>query len=202
MSWREPPARWRCRRRMRSRDRRRWSCATSRSAGRRWCRDQLVETRRRRRDCSSTSSAQHLDFAPLEKQALLEAAEPGRAGAPPGRRPRVPPRGAARSTPAASGADARPTDAAAGLAAARTGMLGSAPPCELEPPAPVDLASASTCPRSSRGVVVTDRHFGRNLTLHTLHLFGVARDRRGDGDDAVSGASTSSTRTATAAAIG
>ena len=39
--------------------------------------------------------AQHLDLDPLEKQALLEAASLGRAGSPAGRRPRVPPRGAA-----------------------------------------------------------------------------------------------------------
>ena len=29
-----------------------------------------------------------------------------------------------------------------------------------------------------RGIGVTTRHFVRNLTLHVLHLFGVAKDRR------------------------
>lgn len=33
-------------------------------------------------------------------------------------------------------------------------------------------------PEVLRGVAVTTRHFARNLALHTLHLFGLARDRR------------------------
>jgi NADH-quinone oxidoreductase subunit I len=33
-------------------------------------------------------------------------------------------------------------------------------------------------PEVWRGVRVTTRHFVRNLTLHVLHLFGVAKDRR------------------------
>jgi NADH-quinone oxidoreductase subunit I len=33
-------------------------------------------------------------------------------------------------------------------------------------------------PQVIGGVAVTTRHFLRNLALHTLHLFGVARDRR------------------------
>jgi len=33
-------------------------------------------------------------------------------------------------------------------------------------------------PEIVRGVAVTTRHFARNLALHTLHLFGIARDRK------------------------
>ncbi|MFN8545662.1 MAG: NADH-quinone oxidoreductase subunit I [Candidatus Binatia bacterium] len=33
-------------------------------------------------------------------------------------------------------------------------------------------------PEVARGLAVTTRHLVRNLALHTLHLFGVARDRR------------------------
>jgi NADH-quinone oxidoreductase subunit I len=33
-------------------------------------------------------------------------------------------------------------------------------------------------PEVLRGLGVTTRHFARNLTLHTLHLFGIARDKR------------------------
>jgi NADH-quinone oxidoreductase subunit I len=33
-------------------------------------------------------------------------------------------------------------------------------------------------PQVVQGVGITTRHFLRNLTLHVLHLFGVARDRR------------------------
>jgi NADH-quinone oxidoreductase subunit I len=33
-------------------------------------------------------------------------------------------------------------------------------------------------PQVVQGVAITTRHFLRNLTLHILHLFGVARDRR------------------------
>jgi NADH-quinone oxidoreductase subunit I len=34
-------------------------------------------------------------------------------------------------------------------------------------------------PQIVGGLVVTTRHFVRNLTIHTLHLFGLARDQRG-----------------------
>jgi NADH-quinone oxidoreductase subunit I len=33
-------------------------------------------------------------------------------------------------------------------------------------------------PQVLRGIAVTSGHFVRNLTLHTLHLFGIARERR------------------------
>jgi len=33
-------------------------------------------------------------------------------------------------------------------------------------------------PEVMRGVAVTTRHFVRNLTLHTLHLFGLAKNQR------------------------
>jgi len=33
-------------------------------------------------------------------------------------------------------------------------------------------------PEVLRGIGVTTRHFVRNLTLHTLHLFGLAKDRQ------------------------
>ena len=33
-------------------------------------------------------------------------------------------------------------------------------------------------PQIVQGVAVTTRHFARNLALHILHLFGLARDRR------------------------
>jgi NADH-quinone oxidoreductase subunit I len=33
-------------------------------------------------------------------------------------------------------------------------------------------------PQVLQGIAVTTRHFFRNLTLHTLHLFGIARDKR------------------------
>jgi NADH-quinone oxidoreductase subunit I len=33
-------------------------------------------------------------------------------------------------------------------------------------------------PEVARGLAVTTRHLVRNLTLHTLHLFGLAKDRR------------------------
>jgi NADH-quinone oxidoreductase subunit I len=38
------------------------------------------------------------------------------------------------------------------------------------------LAERLYLPQVIGGVAVTTRHFLRNLALHTLHLFGVARD--------------------------
>jgi NADH-quinone oxidoreductase subunit I len=40
------------------------------------------------------------------------------------------------------------------------------------------LAERLYLPEVLRGIGVTTRHFVRNLTLHTLHLFGVAKSRR------------------------
>ena len=40
------------------------------------------------------------------------------------------------------------------------------------------LAERLYLPEILNGIRVTTRHFLRNLTLHTLHLFGVARDKR------------------------
>ena len=40
------------------------------------------------------------------------------------------------------------------------------------------LAERLYLPQVVQGVAVTTRHFVRNLVLHTLHLFGLARDRR------------------------
>ena len=40
------------------------------------------------------------------------------------------------------------------------------------------LAERLYLPQVIGGVAVTTRHFLRNLALHTLHLFGVARDQR------------------------
>lgn len=40
------------------------------------------------------------------------------------------------------------------------------------------LAERFYLPQVLGGLAVTTRHFLRNLTLHTLHLFGLARDRR------------------------
>jgi NADH-quinone oxidoreductase subunit I len=40
------------------------------------------------------------------------------------------------------------------------------------------LAERLYLPEVLRGVGVTTRHFFRNLALHTLHLFGLATDRR------------------------
>jgi NADH-quinone oxidoreductase subunit I len=46
-------------------------------------------------------------------------------------------------------------------------------------PAPrLTLAERLYLPEVLRGVGVTTRHFVRNLTLHVLHLFGVAKSRR------------------------
>jgi len=45
-------------------------------------------------------------------------------------------------------------------------------------PAPrLNLAERLYLPEVLRGVGVTTRHFVRNLTLHTLHLFGLAKNR-------------------------
>lgn len=45
-------------------------------------------------------------------------------------------------------------------------------------PARLTLLERLYVPEVLRGVAVTTRHFVRNLALHTLHLFGIARDRR------------------------
>ena len=46
-------------------------------------------------------------------------------------------------------------------------------------PAPrLTLAERLYLPEVLRGVGVTTRHFVRNLTLHTLHLFGLAKEHR------------------------
>ena len=42
----------------------------------------------------------------------------------------------------------------------------------------LSLAGRLYLPEIMRGVGVTTRHFVRNLTLHTLHLFGLAKDKR------------------------
>src|SRR3989441_10508243 len=39
------------------------------------------------------------------------------------------------------------------------------------------LAERLYLPQVIQGVGITTRHFLRNLTLHTLHLFGLARDK-------------------------
>jgi len=39
------------------------------------------------------------------------------------------------------------------------------------------LAERLYLPQVLQGIAVTTRHFARNLVLHTLHLFGLARDR-------------------------
>jgi NADH-quinone oxidoreductase subunit I len=41
------------------------------------------------------------------------------------------------------------------------------------------LAERFYLPQVVGGLAVTTRHFVRNLTIHTLHLFGLARDRKG-----------------------
>ncbi len=48
---------------------------------------------------------------------------------------------------------------------------------ESRPPR-LTLAERLYLPEVLRGIGVTTGHFVRNLTLHTLHLFGLARDRR------------------------
>jgi NADH-quinone oxidoreductase subunit I len=45
-------------------------------------------------------------------------------------------------------------------------------------PPRLTLAERLYLPEIVRGIGVTTGHFVRNLTLHTLHLFGVAKDRR------------------------
>lgn len=45
-------------------------------------------------------------------------------------------------------------------------------------PPQLTLVERLYVPEILRGMVVTTRHFVRNLTLHTLHLFGLARDRK------------------------
>jgi NADH-quinone oxidoreductase subunit I len=45
-------------------------------------------------------------------------------------------------------------------------------------PRRLSLAERLYLPEVVRGLGVTTRHLVRNLTLHTLHLFGLARDRR------------------------
>jgi NADH-quinone oxidoreductase subunit I len=42
----------------------------------------------------------------------------------------------------------------------------------------LSLAERLYLPEVLRGVAVTTRHFFRNLTLHALHVFGIARNRR------------------------
>src|SRR5262245_44258516 len=55
-------------------------------------------------------------------------------------------------------------------------VLGS-PSVKLESPR-LSLAERLYLPEIVRGIAVTTGHFVRNLTLHTLHLFGLAKDRR------------------------
>jgi len=45
-------------------------------------------------------------------------------------------------------------------------------------PARLGFAERLYVPQILRGIAVTTRHFARNLALHTLHLFGVAMDKR------------------------
>lgn len=47
-----------------------------------------------------------------------------------------------------------------------------------QPRPSLTLAERLYLPEILKGVRVTTRHFLRNLTLHTLHLFGVAKDKR------------------------
>ena len=52
-------------------------------------------------------------------------------------------------------------------------------PTVMQTPRPrLSLAERLYLPQIVDGVAVTTRHFVRNLTLHTLHLFGLARDKR------------------------
>jgi NADH-quinone oxidoreductase subunit I len=55
-------------------------------------------------------------------------------------------------------------------------VLGS-PFVKLESPR-LSFAERLYLPEIVRGIAVTTGHFVRNLTLHTLHLFGLAKDRR------------------------
>jgi NADH-quinone oxidoreductase subunit I len=41
----------------------------------------------------------------------------------------------------------------------------------------LSLAERLYLPEVLRGITITTRHFVRNLTLHTLHVFGIAKDR-------------------------
>src|SRR5438094_8532386 len=45
-------------------------------------------------------------------------------------------------------------------------------------PPKLTLAERLYLPQVLGGIAVTTRHFARNLLLHTLHLFGLARNRR------------------------
>jgi NADH-quinone oxidoreductase subunit I len=47
-----------------------------------------------------------------------------------------------------------------------------------QPSPKLTLAERLYLPEVARGIAVTTRHFVRNLALHTLHLFGLAKDRR------------------------
>ena len=47
---------------------------------------------------------------------------------------------------------------------------------ELKPPR-LNVVERLYLPEIFRGVAVTTGHFVRNMTLHMLHLFGIARDR-------------------------
>jgi len=47
-----------------------------------------------------------------------------------------------------------------------------------QPSPKLTLAERLYLPEVARGIAVTTRHFARNLALHTLHLFGLAKDRR------------------------
>ena len=49
---------------------------------------------------------------------------------------------------------------------------------ELKPPR-LSVVERLYLPEIFRGVAVTTGHFVRNMTLHTLHLFGLAKARRG-----------------------
>src|SRR5262245_49304512 len=54
---------------------------------------------------------------------------------------------------------------------------GRVPPMQSSPPR-LSLAERLYLPEIVRGIGITAGHFVRNLTLHTLHLFGVAKDQR------------------------
>src|SRR5436309_12799293 len=47
----------------------------------------------------------------------------------------------------------------------------------MQPPK-LSLGERLYLPQVVQGLRITIGHFARNLTLHTLHLFGLARDRR------------------------
>ena len=119
--------------------------------------------------------AQNLDLDPLEKQALLEAASLDDAGSPAGRRPRVPPPGASPRPRRPAGP---PTSLTGGppLWQWLSGGATVAPLMELKPPE-LSIVERLYLPEIFRGVAVTTGHFVRNMALHTLHLFGLARER-------------------------